>query len=267
MSENPKPADAPVPPPAVPDQSALIAATIEANNRATRADARAAIAIEAARRAEAAAAGANRPRPADPLKRLVTEDLTLSPEQKYGLLGQAIGQRAAEMTERAVAQVREENARERVVSANQSALDAVLAARPDLNDPANGSKFAAAMSKVKFELDANGQNYSASQLTARAVQEYDKMFKGPNTPPPFVEGGNQPNLGGLPQLQQPQDGPNDLEQMYEMKKGSIQPGYNPKDADAINKMNNDYVQSRNAPLFKNGITTNVQAIIRGNSPA
>ena len=137
----------------------------------------------------------------------------------------------------------------------------------EVQHPANGSKFAAAMSKVKFELDASGQTYSASQLTQRSVNEYDKLFKVAAATPPFVEGGNQPNLGGFPQLQPTNDGPNDLETMYEMKKGTIQPGYNPKDVDAINKLNNDYVQSRNANMFKNGVVTNVQAIIRGNTPA
>lgn len=220
------------------------------------------MAQEAAARAEAAVRE-SRPKPADPLDRLTQEDLTLAPEQKKELLGRAIHGRAAAMASKAIEAMREENARDRVAMENSIALQTVQSARPELQDPANSSKFAAAMTKVKFEMDAAGATYNAATLMQRAVTEYDNIFRKPGEKPPFIEGSNNPALGGIPSPQMAPEGPSELEQMYDMKQGQIQPGYNPKDIDAINKINNDYVNAKNAALFKGGAVTNVQAILRG----
>lgn len=256
------PAPNPNPAPPAPDNSALIAATLDANTRASRAEARAALAEDAARRAVAVASAATAPKVVDPLDRLATEDVTLAPEQRRALLGQAIEGRARAIAGKALEQARIEDSRREVAMEGRLALDRVAESRPEINTPDGASDFAAAMTKAKFELEAAGVQYTPSQLTSRAAQVYDKTFRKVEKPP-VTEGGAQPNLGGFQLPPGAVSGPTQLEKTYGMKPGQIQELVDPNDPVAVMKMTNDYVQSRNKPLFDKGMTTSMQEIIKG----
>jgi hypothetical protein len=240
----------------------VLQVALQANERASRAEARAAIAEDAARRSNQAAVEANRPKGVDPLDRLAAEDVTLAPDERKRLLGNAIEGRARAIAGKAIDVMREEGARREQALESRLALDNVINARPELNDPTNASNFAAAMSKAKFEYDSAGVGYSSAQLTQRAALVYDNMFRKVEKPP-FVEGGNQPNMGGMPQPNAGPQGPSFLEETYGIPAGKIQPLFNANNADEVRKMNNDYVEQRNAPLMKAGINTSMAEITRG----
>lgn len=262
MPENTAP-EAAAPNPA-PDTNAIITAAIAANDRASRAEARAAMAEDAARRASAAATAAATPRPVDPLERLATEDITLPANERKNLLAQAIEVRARTIAGKAIEVMRDENRREIAASEQRTALEGVMRERPEISSqPEQAANFAAAMTKAKFEFDQAGVGYTPAQLANRARDVYDSTFRPKVDKPPFVEGGINPNLGGLPQGTQVQQGKSMLEEAYGMKEGQISPAFNPHDPEAVRKMTNDYVNARNKPLLEKGAVTQMTEILRG----
>lgn len=256
--------DTPVETPSTPqiDPNALMGAALAANDRASRAEARAAIAEDAARRAADSASRANAPKQVDPIDRLATEDITLTPDERKRLLGEAITGRARAIAGKVIEVVREDSARREQALENRLAMDGVMRQRPELNNPDAASDFAMAMTKAKFEFENAGVQFSSSQLADRAAAIYDKNFRKVEKPP-FVEGAGQPNIGGLPPNYEFQSGPSKLEKTYGMKTGQIQELFDPNDPEAVRTMNNDYVKARNEPLLKVGVNTNLQEIIRG----
>lgn len=245
---------------------AVISAINDAGARAQRAEARAAVAEEASRRSEAAAsytARQNAPRGVDPIDRLADEDVTLSPDQRKSLLAEAITGRARQIAGKAIDVMRQENERRDVALESRLAMNNVMAHRPELNQPENASNFAAAMTKAKFEFEAAGVAYSAADLAQRAAGVYDSTFRPKAEKPPFVEGANNPALGGFPQGQQVQQGKSYLENTYGMKEGQISPPFDPNDPEAIRKMNNEYVNNINKPLLAAGAVTGMAEILRG----
>jgi hypothetical protein len=200
----------------------------------------------------------------DILDRYSKEDLTLSPEDKRAMLDRAMRERARQ--EQQVSEQRSEQRLQAALAAQESkfALDLVTAQRPELADPRNAPNFAAAITKVRMEAEARGQNLSSSQLAQAAGVAYDQMFKPPAAPrPPFTEGANR-DMQGLTQEQQdafrrqPQS---EIEKMYGQKSGSVRPPYNINDPEDMNKLNLEYVRAKNEPLFKKGIMTNMNEVL------
>jgi hypothetical protein len=260
MPEDPKPTPEPEKPveappaPAGPTNEQLAAGIREANIRAM-----------AAERAAMIAAGANRPpqpTPVDPLDKWSQEDIVMNPEEKKRLLGNAISQRARAETADLEARMEQRMAFERQAMANQNAIDMVIAQRPELTDPKNSSSFGAALTKVKMDADAAGQQLSPAQMATRALQTYDEVFrKNTNSPmPPRLEGGNRADLSQLPGGIEIVTHQSMLEKKYGLKKGSVKEMYDSNDGAAIDGLNRDYLQAKNGPLFKRGALSNIDAI-------
>ncbi len=257
-----KPAETPAPPAApepqappqfTPEQIALI----QANQRASAAEQRAAAAENYARQAPQQA-----PRPArpDPLDRYAAEDIVMSAEDKKRTLSEAIDTRARAAAEAAYAQGRRENAQEREAMRAEFALHTVMSQRPELNNPSNASNFAAAMTKAKFEAEAQGINLSPAQLAMRAADAYDGMFgrKDPQRVP-YVEGAARPDMSPAPEAGKiPQ--PSFLEKVYKMKTGKIREMYDVNNPEEIGALNNEYVNAKNKPLMDRGINSEMAEI-------
>ncbi len=258
MPETPNP-ETPAP---APDNSLQLAVEA-ANYRANEANIRAAIAEEAARRAESAARSLSQPPRVDPIDRLANEDVTLTPAERKNLLGAAITSRAQAIAGRAVEAIREENIRRDAALESRMAMERVIESRPELNKPEHAAKYAGAMTQAKFEFEAAQTPYTQAQLANRAAQLYDDQFRPKPPVPPTFEGSGGPNMNTLPQGSVIQQGKSFLEEKYGMKEGQIEGSFNPNDADGIRKMNNDYVNNRNAPLLKAGVVTSMQEILRG----
>lgn len=261
MPDSKEPEKTTAPPPAAPalDTEKVLKYAQDAERRAAEANVARAQAEDRARRAVAAARGAQTQEP-DPIDRLAEEDVTLAPEQRKALLSKAINDRAAFMAGKAVEQMRKEQVQRDAALEQKLAIEGVMNQRPELSEPGAASDFAAAMTKAKFELDATGASFTPAQLANRAAAIYDKTFRKVETPP-FVEGAGAPNmgqpLGQIPQLPQVQSV---LEKTYGIPTGKIEPLYDPKDPQAIAKLNNDYVNSRNKQMLERGAKTDLAEI-------
>ena len=251
--------------PKVDPERARLEQVIEAERR--RAAAAEAQAAYAAGMAQAAAQRQPEAPRVDPLEDYSKNDLTMSPEEKRRALASAIGGAARMAEERAAQKFEQRMAWERANMEQKFALDSVIAAQPELADPRNAGKFGAAITKVKMEAEATGQQLSPMQLAQKAKEEYNTLFRPQGAPrPPFVEGANRPDLTPGMQQQQTQPTPqNQLEKTYGIKPGSIRPLVDPNDNQAMDAFNLEYVRGKNKPLFDKGINSsleNVQATVR-----
>lgn len=232
-----------------------------AEQRAVAAEQRAVYAENMARQMAASQSTATQPPVAqtpDPLIRYSQEDITMSPEDKRRSLAAAIegrAQAAAARTEQRMEQRMEQVA---FATESRNAINNVTMRRPELADPRNSANFAAAMTKAKYESNAAGFEPSPTQLVIAAEKAYDEMFKVEK--PPFTERSGTgasavpPEIGGVTQK-------NDLEHIYKMKAGMIQPAYDVSNVDEMNKLNNDYVGQRMKPMMKNGLNSDYANLI------
>lgn len=247
--------------PAGPTQEELLNAARMSEQRAVAAEGRAAYAENMARQAAQAMQqqpAPQQPQMVDPLIRYSQEDITMSPEDKRRSLAMAIDGRAQAAAART--EQRMEQRMEQVAFATESrnAINNVTMRRPELSDPRNSANFAAAMTKAKYEANAAGYEPSPTQLVIAAEKTYDEMFK--TEKPPFTErsgagaSATPPEIGGKPQR-------NELESIYKMKAGMIQPAYDVSNIDEMNKLNNDYVGNRMKPMMKAGLNSDYANLI------
>lgn len=252
------PAPEAAPPQFTPEQIALI----QANQARAAAEQRAAAAENYARQAYSNNQQPAPPTRPDPLDRYSTEDLVMSAEDKKRTLSEAIDGRARAAANAAYSQAKRESAQEREALRAEFALQTVLAQRPELNNPNNASNFAAAMTKAKFESEAQGVNLSPAQLAMRAADAYDQMFGRKDAQRmPFIEGAARPDMSPAPEAYKvPQ--PSFLEKTYGIKTGKIREMYDVNDAEQLNGINNEYVMAKNKPLMDRGVSSNMAEITR-----
>ena len=233
----------------------------EAERRAMIAEQRAAYAAGAAE-AMQAQRRPQAPQGEDPLDRYTKESLTMSPEDARNALGRAMDIRAQAASVRQNQQLEQRLAIERASMEQKFALDMVTAQRPEFLDPRNAPNFAAAMTKAKYEADAQGIQLSPAQLTTRAVQVHDQLFKPQGQRTPFVEGQSRPDL--QQQQQQgapPPNTPSQIEKWYGAKPGMIRPPYDINDHEEMNALNMEYLHGKNDQLFKRGALSSINSVL------
>lgn len=253
--------EAPAAEPAKPQVSneELAAAVREANWRAIAAERQAALAAsEAARINERQT---KQPR-VDPLDKFTAESLTMSPEEQKRTLSAAISERAREEVDKMRGEVEGRLQMERQAMESKVALDIVLNARPELNDPRNAGNFAASLTKAKYEADSQGVQVSPGALAQRAAQIYDETFRPKNLAPvpPRLEGQGRPDLNTQYPGLEIVTSQSQLEKQYGQKKGTIREMYDPTDGAAVDKLNLEYIRNKNNPLLKKGVVTNLDTI-------
>jgi hypothetical protein len=255
----------PVEPTPDPDKERLTAQAAESERRASIAEQRAAYAAGIAAAATRGAAPKPTPKP-DILDRYSKEDLTLSPEDKRNMLDTAMRERAAEMTRASEQRLEQRLAQERANTESSIALEMVKAQRPELSDPKNVPLFGAAITKVQLEAQAAGQTLTPAQTAQLAGRAYDQMKPNTSGPkPPFTEQPRGDAFSGLTEEQrlafqrQPQS---EIEKTYGQKSGSVRPPYNINDASEMENLNLEYVRAKNEPLFKRGVVSNMNEVLR-----
>lgn len=199
------------------------------------------------------------PAPPDPLDRYATEGLALPAGEQKNLLDEAIRRRADESAMRAAAEVDRRAALRDMQRANENALNTVMAQHPDIADPKNHPKFAAAMFEVEMENRQKGITLSPLQLAQQAAQKYRANVQ-PNAAapaPPFVEGSGNPSMPGAggapaePEL-------NALEEVYGLPAGTIKPLVNPEKQ--LQEETERFIRDGNAEMFKRGVRSNMRGI-------
>jgi hypothetical protein len=216
--------------------------------------------------AQAAASQSNRPpapRGPDPLDDYFKNELVLSPEEKRARLQAAINGPAQRARNDARREMQETLAQERMAIQNDIAFQTTMSMRPDLQDPRASGNFAAAMTKAKFEADSRGVNLTAGQLMTEAVRQYDAIFKPPVAPKvPYVEGQSRPDMGGTPQGQQAAPQRSDLERIYKMKAGLIQPPPTSVDGELDWGIATDkYIGDKNKKWLNKGVNTQMNEVL------
>lgn len=245
-----------------PTKEELVAATVEAQRQAAVAREQAAYATGVAQ------AATNRPPPPqprgpDPLDDYFKNELVLSPEEKRMRLQAAINGPANRAREESRREMDAKLANERMAMQGDIAFQTTMSMRPDLQDPKNSGNFAAAMTKAKYEADTRGVALSAGQLMTEAVRQYDVMFR-PTQPNrvPYVEGGNRPDMNS-PQGQ-PAGPPqkSDLERIYKMKAGLIQPPPVSNDGELDWGIETDkYVSAKNKKWLDKGVNSEMNEVL------
>lgn len=197
----------------------------------------------------------------DPLERYEKEGITLPDSERRQLLDEAITRRAEAAAVRA-AQIGEQRARSREIAAqNQAALDAVVLANPDLADPKNQPKFAAAVVEADMEARAAGVTYSPMQLAQKAAAKFRAAQNPPAAPQtPYVEGAGRPGASptGSPVETEPQQ--NFAEELYGFPAGTIKPLTNVEKQ--MEEETRDYVRRNNAAMFEKGVRSNMAEVNR-----
>jgi hypothetical protein len=263
-TEPPKPETPPTPAPD-PERVKLEASLEEARQRILQAETRAAYAAGAA-----VAATRQQPPQAgpDPLDVYSKNDLTMSPDEKRAALSAAMQGAARVAEERAYQRASQEAASRQGQMERQFALNSVMASDPEILKPENQSKFGAAVTKVQMEAAQRGEQLDPMQTALRARDEYNRLFKAFGTQrPPFVEGASRPDLAQPLQAQQQITPQSVLEKTYGRKAGEIKPLVDPNDTAAMDQFNLDYVNGKNAPLFKRGLVTGLDNILAQNAKA
>ena len=192
---------------------------------------------------------------ADPLDRYSQEGIGLPADEQKRLLNDAINLRTRGEVGRAFAESERRRLLDRAQMANEMALQSVFAQNPDLADPKNHPKFAAAMVEVDMEAKAQGVEYSPQQLATKAAQKYRQAGAAPA--PPYVEGSGAPGptMSGA---QPAEEGPNMLETLYGMQKGTIKPLTDP--AVQLTENSKEYIRSNNAEMFKRGVRSSMPGV-------
>lgn len=270
MPEEPVPTTPdPVPPEPSPDpgptKGELEARTYEAERQASIAQQQAAYATGVANQA---AAQANRPMPQgprgpDPLDDYFKNELILSPEEKRARLQAAINGPALRARNEARQEMQATLANERSAIQSDIAFQTTMSMRPDLQDPRASGNFAAAMTKAKFEADSRGVQLTAGQLMTEAVRQYDSIFKPGQAPRvPYVEGQSRPDMNAPAG---PPSGPpqkSDLERIYKMKAGLIQPPPTSVDGELDWGIETDkYVGNKNKKWLDKGVNTEMNEVL------
>lgn len=248
LAEEPEvPASAPAPVDSGPSREEILAALRQEQDARAGAEALAYQAGQAAQR--------NVGPVTDPLDRYAAEGIALPADEQKRLLSDAIGLRARGEAGRAFAEMERRRLHDRAQMANEMALQSVFSQNPDLADPKNHPKFAAAMVEVDMEAKAAGVNYSPQQLATKAAQKYRQAGAAP--PPPYVEGAGAPGvtMTGVPPVE---EGPNMLETLYGMKKGTIEPLYDP--ATQLMENSQEFIRSNNAEMFKRGVRSSMPGV-------
>lgn len=133
----------------------------------------------------------------------------------------------------------------------QMALNNVLARYPEIQDPANQSKYAGLITKAQVDAGAQGLRLTPLQIAERAAREFRQVY-GPKTSTsvPHVEGSTSPGASsiGSPNTTSAPLEKNVLEQAYGMNAGEIQP----TEPESIRKITRDYVKTKNEYIRKKG---------------
>lgn len=260
MPEDKKPetkTETPPPEPAKPEitNEQVLAAVREANFRAMAAERRAMLIDEERSRRDV-------PPAPDPLDKYSQEDIVMSPDEKKRALAAAISGRAEDAVNRMRMEMEQRMAMRDQAMEGKMALDMVMATRPELSDPKNAPDFAAALTKAKYEADSAGIQLSPGQLTRKAAEIYDGVFRKdrPPVPTPYVEGASRPDLSQPIQGLEVVTSQSMLEKQYGQKKGTIREMYNPNDPVAMDSLNLEYIRAKNQPLLKKGVVTNLDTI-------
>jgi hypothetical protein len=182
------------------------------------------------------------------------------------MLDRAMRERAADIARQSEARMEKRLAQERADTESRMALEMVKMRRPELSDPKNVPLFGAAITRVQLEAQQQGRNLTPAETAELAGRAYDQMkpqTAGP-TPPTFetprgdvFSGFTEEQRAAL--QRQPQS---EIEKIYGQKSGSVRPPYNISDGEEMERMNLEYVRSKNEPLFKRGVVSNMNEVLR-----
>jgi hypothetical protein len=199
----------------------------------------------------------------DPLDDYFKNELVLSPEEKRARLATAIGM-SNERTRQATRQEMDMKlAAQRNAISEEVAFNTVMAGRPDLSDPRNASNMAAMMTKAKYEADMRGVRLSPAQLMSEAVRMHDQMFRPSQAPRvPYVEGMTRPDMNAPAGAPNAPPQKSDLERIYKMKAGLIQPPPTGEDGGLDWGIETDkYVSGKNNKWLAKGINTEMNEVL------
>ena len=142
-------------------------------------------------------------------------------------------------------------ANDRIANDAQRALDRTVGRYPELQDPANQSRFAGMVTKAQVDAEAQGLKLSMDQIADRAGREY-RMTYGPRqtTNAPYVEGSSNPGLSPAYAGQNPAEAQqkNMLEETYGMEVGTVEP----IEPGAMKKITRAYIKDKNGYSRKRG---------------
>lgn len=185
----------------------------------------------------------------DPYEHFADNVLTGDPKENKRVLQGAVRsdvQRGVNAVRREVADVLTQ---QKVEFEAQRALDRVMNRFPELNDPANQSKFGGLITKAQIDAQAQGLVLDMAQIAERAAREYAVLYgKQSRSQVPHVEGASIPGANPLVPGQDQPVVKNGLEEAYGMTAGTIEP----IDPAAMKKVTRGYVKEKNDYIRKKG---------------